>query len=181
MLEKVRLWDYRQGFNIGAYTDGYSYEEYGRLYLLSVVGQDSSVKAITSGLVSSREAEILSTQAISVFAPSYCKYRILGTKLRCGQLHQIILVDSFFNPEGQERLLFVEDEREKAQVLYQQINKRFPVPLVPQWSQWLYRKLREQGAFEELEGNIKVIKLNVSEQVLDELISEGVRSGEIEF
>ena len=34
---------------------------------------------------------------------------------------------------------------------------------------------------EELEGNITVIKLNVAEKSLDELISEGVKSGEISF
>ena len=47
-----------------AFTDGYAYDDYSCLYLLSVAGRDSNVKAITSALVSGRAVDILSDETI---------------------------------------------------------------------------------------------------------------------
>jgi hypothetical protein len=183
MLEKVKLWDEDRGINVEAYTDGYSYDEEGRIYLLSVAGPDSAVKAIISGLLSSGEVEIenLPAELPSLFASYDCRYRVMGSKLRCGFLHQIMLVETFFNPQDDERLIFVEEGRDFVQVLYEEVSRCFPVPLIPQWSKWIYSKAKGNGVVTELKGNVRVAKLKITEQDLDELISEGVRTRQIRF
>ena len=57
----------------------------------------------------------------------------------------------------------------------------YPVPLVREWSGWLYRRLVQEGHVRELRGTRKVLKMALGEELLDSLVSEGVKSGEISF
>ena len=181
-MDRVKYVDYVKRASVEAYCDAYAYDEYNIIYLLSVCGQDSAVKAITSALVASKTVEIINNdKAVDVDTGWNNKYKILTTKLECGQLHQLLLIDTFFNTESEEKLIFVEDKANITETIYNQINKTYPVPLIPNWSKWLYNKIELSGSIEELEGNITVIKLNVAEKSLDELISKGVKSGEIGF
>ena len=181
-MDRVKYADYVKRASVETYTDAYCYDEYNTIYLLSVCGQDSVVKAITSALVASKTVEIIDDdKAVDVDTGWNNKYKILTTKLECGQLHQLLLIETFFNTESEEKLIFVEDRANITETIYNQINKTYPVPLIPNWSKWLYNKIELSGAVEELGGNITVIKLNVAERSLDELISEGVKSGEIGF
>ena len=181
-MDKVRYVDDLKGLNVEVYCDAYAYDEYETIYLLSVCGQDSAVKAITSALVASKCVQIINDdKGVDVDTGYNNKYKILTTKLESGQLHQLLLIETFFNAESDEKLIFVEDGINVEEKIFSQINKTYPVPLIPTWSSWLYHKIKENDAIEELEGNVKVIKLNVNEKVLDELISEGVRSRKIRF
>jgi len=183
MLEKVRYVDYGKGIGAEAFTDGYAYDDYSCLYLLSVAGRDSSVKAITSALVSGRTVEIVSQEPIQAGPAWGQRYRTLSAKLPSGHLHQLLVTDGLFgsgNRDG-ERLLYVGREDDAAGVVYEAVRNGYPVPLIPAWSEWLYEKLREEEFLEELRGTRKVLRLGLDEELLDELISEGVRNGEISF
>jgi hypothetical protein len=181
MLQKLRYHDYYKGIHVECYTDGYAYTEYDELYLLSVVGYDSAVKAITAAAVSGREIEIITDYTITFYASRYEKYRILSAKLPSGLLHQIVAAESFFTQEGMSKLIYVTEPQNKPEVVFQKIQQSYAVPAIPEWSEWLYNKLTEDGYVEELEGTIKVLKLDVHEKALDELISEGVKNKEITF
>jgi len=181
MLEKVRYVDYSNCSDVEAFTDGYSYDDYSCLYLLSVAGRDSSVKAITSALVTGGRVEILADPVVEAWAPYGERYRILSTKLPDAVLHQIVLAAGFFkSQDARQRLLYV-DEQDPAGVVYEAVSRGFPVPMIPDWSEWLYDRLRQEGYLDELRGTRRVLRLRVSEESLDALISEGVRSGEISF
>ena len=181
-MDKLRYVDDLNGLSVEAYTDAYCYDEHNTIYLLSVCGQDSAVKAITSALVASKTVEIINdNQAVDVDTGYNNKYKILTTKLECGHLHQLLLIETFFNNESKEKLIFVDEGINVTETVYNQINKTFPVPLIPSWSEWLYYKIKDAEAIERLEGNIRIIKLNLTEKRLDKLISEGVKSGEIGF
>ena len=181
-MDKVRYVDYVNGQDVEVFTDGYAHDEYNTIYLLSVCGQDSEVKAITSALVSFKSVQIIhDDDEVNVDTGYNNKYKILTTKLECGQLHQILLSETFFNHESGEKLIYVEEGTDIIKAVYNQIDKTFPVPLIPEWSEWLYHKIRECAAIEELKGNIRIIILRVTEKGLGELISEGVKSGEISF
>jgi hypothetical protein len=181
MLEKVRFRDSGKGLDVEAYTDGYAYDEYSCLYLLSVGGHDSNVKAITSAVVSGRNVEILSKPAVELWASYGQRFRVLSARLPDAALHQIVAEDGFFRSAGiPENLLYV-DEQCPARLVYETIRSGYPVPLVPGWSDWLYQSLKRKGYLSELRGTRKVLRLSVSEETLDPMISEGVSSGEISF
>lgn len=182
MLKKIRHYDHYKGIHVECYTDGYSFNEYNELYLLSAVGFDSAVKGITSAAVSSREIEILSEDEVtSVYTNRYEHYRILSAKLPSGLLHQIVAVEAFFTEEGMSKIIYVPEAQDVEEVVYHKLQQSYTIPAMPEWAEWLYQKLIENNCIEELKGTIKVFKLNVHEKSLDELISEGVKNKEISF
>jgi len=181
MLQKVRHYDYYKGVHVECYTDGYSYDAYNELYLLSVIGYDSVVKGVTAAAVSGREVEILTEHVISVYVSRYEKYRILSAKLPSGLLHQVVAAESFFTQEGTSRIIYVAEGQNIPKVVYQKIQQSFTVPAIPEWAEWLYKKLVEYEWVTELKGTIKVLKLEAYEKGLDEMISEGIKNKEIAF
>jgi len=181
MLQKVRFQDYDKGVDVEACTDGYAYDEYNCLYLLSVAGHDSNVKAITSAVVTGRSVEILSEPVIETWGAYRQKYRILSTRLPYALLHQVVVDEGFFRSgDGPENLLYV-DEGDPARLVYEAVRVGYPVPMIPEWSDWLYGKLRQEGHVHELQGMKKVLRLSLDEDTLDSLISEAVGNGEISF
>ena len=181
MLEKVRFSDYGSGVDVEAYTDGYAYDEYSCLYLLSVAGRDSNVKAITSAVVTGRSVEIMSEPVVDTQGAYRQRYRILSNRLPDALLHQIVADEGFFkSPDGTRNLLYV-GAGDPAGIVYEAVRKAYPVPLIPEWSPWLYRTLRRQGHLNELQGTKQVLKLSLNEETLDSLISEAVSEGEISF
>ena len=181
MLQKLRYHNYYKGIHIECYIDGYAYNEYQEFYLLSVVGYDSAVKAITAAAVSGREIEILTEYTIRIQASRYENYRILNTKLPSGLLHQIVAAESFFTQEGMSKIIYMTEGQNTPEVVYQKIQQSYAVPAIPQWAEWLCKKAIEKEWLQKLEGTVKVLKLDVHEKALDELISEGVKNKEISF
>jgi hypothetical protein len=182
MLEKVRYADYMKGVGVEAFTDGYAYDEYSCLYLLSVAGRDSNVKAITSAVVSGRRIQIMSDSVIEAGSSFGEKYRILSAKLPDALLHQVVVAEGFFRPDKErDRLLYVDGAQDTARLVYDAVRDGYPVPLIPEWSEWLYEKLRQENQAQELQGTRKVVRLSVDEESLDTMISEAVRSREIRF
>jgi len=178
----VRYRDHYRGIDVQAFTDGYAYDEYSGLYLLSVAGHDGSVRAISSALVSGRTVEIASKPVIEAWAPFGAKYRILSGKLASGLLHQLVVADGFFrSADARDKLLYVDRPEDAARLVYEAVRSGHPVPLIPEWSEWLYEKLRREEHVEELLGTKKVLRLRLDEELLDSLVSEGVGSGEITF
>lgn len=182
MLEKVRYEDYSKEVEVEAFTDGYAYDQYSHLYLISVAGYEARVKAITSALVSGRDIEIVGKDTTSVCQDFSQKYKILSTKLGSGLLHQVVLAEGFFkSSDNGNRLLYFDNESDAPELVYNSIKKGYSVPLIPEWSQWLHRKLKQEDCLGELSGTKKVIKLSVSEEQLDSFIAEGVKKGKIRF
>ena len=183
MLQTVRYCDYSGGIDVQAYTDGYAYDNYSHLYLLSVAGYDSSVKAITSALVSGRKIDILTERSPLYVGGGFAQtYKILSTKLGSGLLHQIVLDDHFFKfSQKAHKLMYVDNDEHIPRIVYDAVKRSYPVPLIPEWSEWLYEKIKNGEGLEELGGTRKVLKLTINEQALDAIVSEGIKSGEINF
>ena len=182
MLEKVRFTDYAKGIDVQAYTDGYACDEYASLYLLSAAGHEAQVKAITSALLTGRYIEILSDTPLEVHTRWGGKYKILTSRLPSGLSHQILLSDEFSpSSERRDRLLYIDREEETPTKVYESIKKSCSVPIIPDWSRWLYERLEEEGDLKTLSGTRKVLRLDFDEEYLDHLVSEGVRSGELTF
>ena len=182
MLEKVRYSDSWKELDVEAYTDGYAYDQYKHVYLLSVAGYEARVKAITSALVTGRTIQIIGQENASVCQDFSHRYRIFSTRLGNNLLHQIVLADVFFrSSNGGDKLLYVDKEERAPELVYDAIKRYYSVPLIPEWSEWLYRRIQEENCLEELSGSRKVLRLSVQEEQLDTFISEGIKNGEIEF
>jgi hypothetical protein len=181
MLEKVRFRDYDSGIDIEAFTDGYAYDEYSCVYLLSVSGHDSNVKAVTSALVTGRTVEISSDEPVTIGTSYRGKYRVMSSKLPSMLLHQVVAEEGFFKLQDKSENLLYAGEGDPVRLVYEAVRTGYPAPLIAEWSGWLYRTLRKEGCVAELKGNKKVLRLSVDEGILDSLISAGVSSGEISF
>ena len=182
VFEKVRYADYWKEVDVEAYTDGYAYDQYSHLYLMSLAGYEARVKAITSALVSGREIQIIGENTLSLFQDFSQKYRILGSKLGSGLLHQIVLANGFLKSSNKgPELLYISKEEDTPEIIYNAVKGSYSVPLVPEWSGWLCQKMKQENCLEELSGTRKVMRLSVSEEELDSFISEGIKNGEIDF
>jgi hypothetical protein len=67
VLEKVRYVDYGKTVDVEAYTDGYAYDQYSHLYLMSIAGYEARVKAVTSAFVSGGEIEIMGKNRVRLW------------------------------------------------------------------------------------------------------------------
>lgn len=180
MLKEVKFWDQNRGIEVRAYTDGYAYDVYECLYLISLVGMDSAVKAVSSALVTGRSVEVRAQKPIKLWAPCQEKFRILSTKLPSG-LHQIVVSEAFFASTETERILYISAEEDIRELIYHHIKAHLAVPLIMEWKDWLCEQMKEEGWLEELLGTVKAVRLRVNEKQLDTLISEGVKAGQLIF
>lgn len=182
MLEKIRYLDTGKGVHVEAFTDGYAYDENSRLYLLSASGREARVKAVTSALTSGLGVEIMSDPPVEVSRVYREDYRILKDRLPSGLLHELVLSDRFLNSEpGGSRLIYVPDGQDAVPVVYEAVKRTYPVPVIDDWADWLCRRLEDVDALRRFRGNRMVYELRADEDMLDEIVSEGVKRGEIEF
>ncbi len=183
MLEKVQYCNYHRNILVEAYTDAFVFDRYKQVVLLSLVGQDSAVKSISSAMVSGRELQISQREGnITIEADRNTHYRILSSKLPSGLLHQLVVAEDFLKSENSGRkLIFIPAGTSPAEAVFHHLQQTFAITAIPEWSSWLYERLKEQELIEELEGTVQAVRLWVHEKALDELISEGVRKKEIRF
>jgi hypothetical protein len=183
MIEKLSMYDHAKGIDITAYTDGYSSDAYNYLYLISILGHDSAVKAISSGIISQKDVAVQQEGTWRSYCALYGeKYRIMSARLDSGLLHQIVAVDELFSqaPHGRG-LIYLGRDTDMNTVIFNTIKTNLGTPLLPEWSEWLMRQLREEASLEFMQGSVPVIRLNLGEKELDSIISEGIQQRSIRF
>ena len=176
MLEKISIYDPSRGIDIEAYTDGYSHDEYGNLYLMSILGPDSAVKGISSGIVSLKEIMIHDHDDWESFSAIRGeKYKIISARLDSGLLHQIVLLDSIFTTkDGSRRLIYIGCSGNIRDRIFAEIKNSFGTPLLHQWKNWLLRKIRNEDLVEIMEGKVTLARLTLNEKQLDTIVGNGV-------
>jgi len=185
MLQKISIYEPTKGIDIEAYTDGYSYDEYGNIYLLSLLGPDSAVKGISSGIVSLKEITIEGNDTReSLSSMRGEKYRILSARLESGLLHQIVVMDAIFNnaENGSSRkLIYVGQSDDLRDRIFSEIRNRFGTPILSGWKNWLLRQVHNENLIEVMEGNVQLARLSLNEKQLDSIVSSGVAQHSIKF
>ncbi len=150
---------------------------YDEILLLSVVGPETSVKALTAGLRSSgkeqRRVEYSSHVGRvqgSALSPCPDGYRVHRTRLDYGLWHVLCLA---------KRAGFMAAMTEDA--LWQHLQgSQFTTPLLRQWICWLTRKMKERGAIVELtQSGCQAGIVLADDAVLDELVSAGIKAGHL--
>jgi hypothetical protein len=147
------------------------------ILLLSVVGPETSVKALTAGLRSSAKDQgrvEYSAHVGSVHGSSLSRcsdgYRVYRTKLDYGLWHVLCLS----NRGG--FLPVLTDE-----ALWQHLQSdQFTTPLLREWIPWLKRKMKEQEVLVELnQHGCQSGLVLVEDQTLDDLVSKGIKEGQL--
>ena len=182
MLHKISIYDYYKGIGIKAYTDGCAYDEYGYLYLVSILGHDSAVKGLSSAMVTHRDItiDLDDNYEIKLCVMPGGKYRILSARLNSGFLHQIVVMEAILKKTNNE-FVYIGDKKETGNVIFSMIRKNFGTPILHSWKDWLIKQIEEQELIEFMQGNIQLAKINLNEKQLDSIISDGIRAGDIGF
>jgi hypothetical protein len=133
-----------------------------------------------------------------VFKSQEADYRLFTTK--SGNVcHQVIVDKRFTEDIGIEkdyRFVLLAPDADPAVTLYQYLEKRIPSPMLPAWSQALYdamtanadryqpRTPYEQAKAELIPaqfGNRQALRIRVTEETLDALISYLTHTGRVTF
>ena len=182
-MHEISIFDYYKAIGIKAYTDGFSYDQYGYLYLVSILGPDSSVKGLSSAIVSLKDVTINldDDYEVSVCAMPGEKYKIVSARLDCGVLHQIVVMESLISQKANSKLVYIGDEKETNNIIFNMIRNNFGTPLLPEWKEWLIREIQNNGLIELMQGNMQLARINLNEKQLDSIISVGIKNNRIIF
>lgn len=147
------------------------------ILLLSVVGPETSVKALTAGLRSSGKDQNRIDYGAQVGNVHYIHlakcpdgYSIYRAKLDYGLWHVLCLA-------RREGFLPVLTEETVGQLLR---RNPFTTPLLQEWIPWLYESMKKKGAIVELsQSGCQAGLLLADNDALDALVSEGLRNGHL--
>jgi len=185
MLDTVVFEEYWRNIKVSAYTDLYAYDpENEALLFISLAGNEQAVKAISSAIIAgktisiSREGEdelLLNSRPTS-------RHRIMSTKLAGGPLHQIVADARFYvTTESDSRLVAIPPDKSLHEAIYTQVLAPLASPMIPAWAEWLSERLKDTDRIREMEGTLRVVEVVADEQIIDEIISEGIRTAQINF
>jgi hypothetical protein len=192
---------------VDAFTDCYA-EKHGSVILLSIIGNDSVLKAISATLIDNRRNSTLELYVEDekhwrgrkcLFRDPRATYKVTTAKLRSGLSHQLIYDERFFraNEKDQDsydrgtRYVLVKPGENEADLVYHSVLKGLPTPTLPEWSHAIYGGLQAQdddlwsstsGRIKKIDTypeEVKVISVQVTEEALDSVVSDLVKRGVI--
>jgi hypothetical protein len=185
MVDTVVVEEYWRNINVSAYTDLYAYDpEGGVLLFISLAGNAQAEKAISSAIIACKTISISSEGQPEHLLNGHpaSRYRILSTKLAGGPLDQIVADARFcLNTEGDSRLVIIPAEMPVHVAIYTQVLVNLASPLIPAWAEWLCNRLQEMDRLREMTGTLRVVQSSADENIIDEIVSEGIRTGRINF
>jgi hypothetical protein len=184
------------------FTDCYA-AEYGRIILLSMVGNDPLIKAISSSLLDNRGQ---STSDVYVHDGKnwrgktclYCdpkaNFNADSAKLRTGLTHQLICDERFFRANERDRgrldeglrYVLIKPGEITAEIVYQSVIRHLSTPTLPEWSHAIYEEILARnndwgptaGRIKEIDAypeGFTVLSVRVTDQALDEVVSDLVK------
>ena len=185
MLDTVVFEECWRNIKVSAYTDLYAYNvEDGAVLFISLAGNEQAVKAISSAIIAyktviiRREGQpehLLNGHPVS-------RYRIMSTKLAGSYLHQIVADSRFWiNSNTESRLVIIPTDTQPHEAIYSQVLAPLASPMIPAWGQWAFDRLQQMDRLREMAGTLRVVEVAVDERVVDEIVSEGIRMGQINF
>ncbi len=195
---------------VEAFTDCYA-EIYGTLILLSIIGNDSVVKAISGTLLGNRRksrGDIYVNDETrgwygrrSLYRNPRASFKVTTAKLMSGVSHQLIYDERFFRANEKDRdsydrgtrYVLVNPGDAVADLVYHSVLKDLPTPTLPEWSHAIYKELRARsdefgsrstGKIKEIAAypeGVKVLSVQVMEEALDAAVSDLVKRGIISW
>ena len=185
MLDTVVFEECWRNINVSAYTDLYAYNvEDGAVLFISLAGNEQAVKAISSAIIAYKTVIIRREGQREHLLNGHpaSRYRIMSTKLAGGSLHQIVADSRFWiNSNTESRLVIIPTDTQPHEAIYSQVLAPLASPVIPAWGQWAWDRLQQMDRVREMAGTLRVVEVAVDERVVDEIVSEGIRMGQINF
>lgn len=184
MLDQVVFEDYRNKIKVSAYTDLYAYDpEDDSLLLISLGGTEQAVKAISSAIIAYRTVSIkrAGNTEITVRGNPAAHFRLLSTKLPGGAVHQLVADTRFFQNDTMEHFVVIPQGEDIWSVVYSQVLSNLASPIIPGWAPWIWRQLTKLDLMREMSGTLRLVEVWVDEETVDKVVSEGVRTGQIDL
>jgi len=185
MLDTVVFEECWRNIKVSAYTDLYAYNvEDGAVLFISLAGNEQAVKAISSAIIAYKTVIIRREGQPEHLLHGHpvSRYRIMSTKLAGGSLHQIVVDSRFWiNSNTESRLVIIPTDTQPHKAIYSQVLAPLASPMIPAWGQWAFDRLQQMDRLREMAGTLRIVEVAVDERVVDEIVSEGIRMGQINF
>ena len=183
MLDIVVFEECWRNIKVSAYTELYAYDpEDGAVLFISLAGNEQAVKAISSAIIACKTFGVRregSPEHLLNGHPA-SRYRIMSTKLTGGSLHQIVADSRFYvNSDADSRLVIIPTDAQPHEAIYSQVLAPLASPVIPAWAQWVCDRLQQADRLREMAGTLRVAEVIVDERIIDEIVSEGIRMGQI--
>ncbi len=183
MLDTVVFEECWRNIKVSAYTDLYAYDpEDGAVLFISLAGNEQAVKAISSAIIACKTFGIRREEQPEHLLNGHpaSPYRIMSTKLAGGSLHQIVADSRFWaNSNAESRLVIIPADTESHEAIYSQVLAPLASPVIPAWAQWVCERLQQDERLREMAGTLRVAEVVVDERTIDDIVSEGIRMGQI--
>jgi hypothetical protein len=155
-----------------------------RLWLISLLGSQQSVKALWAQLVKG-ETATLNTGAggarFCVLAPQGPRaWRFFRASFPASSGYHGVLVPeaALFAEESPEFLLLKRDTDDAARLHYRFLNRRVALPLHPTWAEWLWERALRTGDTQMLESfGMEAYRCMPDEAALGSDITAAIRGG----
>ncbi len=163
-------------FGIPCFTDAYICDE-DFIYFISFFERQAITKAVAAAIVGGRTIELDGMKIRRLYGD---EMKVLTQKLQKGIVHKIIYDDTYFKG-GYHKIVIGKD----YEAAYDFIDSTTTTPLKPEWKKWLWenalevKKLVGFGSINDLPLD-EVYLLRLKDTNLDNLVLEGLKSGQIE-
>jgi len=207
-MKTIILKTYGDTSDVEALTDAYS-DDYGGLFMLSLFGNDSVVKAMSGHILDGNGKKSRNRWSYNglyvmsgdedqnhfVHAHPRQHYRVITQKIQTGLTHQLIIDPRFFEATEKEptRLVYVRPGEDPAAVLWEVILKHVASPMLPEWTEAVYQVLlnnrrrydgEKDGYAREYDAypeGSRVLMVSLDEEQLDAIISSLVQGGSLKW
>jgi hypothetical protein len=185
MLDTVVFEENWRNIKVSAYTDLYAYDpEDGAVLFISLAGNEQAVKAISSAIIACKTFNIRREGEPEYLLNGHpaSRYRIMSTKLAGGSLHQVVADSRFWlNSDSESRLVIIPTDTQPHDAIHSQVLGPLASPVIPAWAQWVCDRLQHADRLREMAGTLRVADVAVDDRIVDEIVSEGIRMGQINF
>ena len=198
-MRLLEVYSPSRGRYISAYTDLVVYDRNRTLYLASISGPETSVDELQSAIANNISLQVSASNGY--FADGSQKFRREARLHPFGRYetikgsiddlrHYIVHVEHSYllqSSVNRHAPIYAWDGNIE-QVLFDYLDKNFPLPLLPEWKTWIYNELRAMGYVIPLyveaygrETNLAAIGIRLTQDDFEQTISAGLRSKAISF
>jgi len=171
--------DPARGLSVSAFCDRFlaiGSESHGTIVLLSVAGPHSAVKALLAAAATGTSIRTDGMPKAQFTGSREGGGRILTAPLAPGLVHGLYVGPALLERDA-PRFAMLGDS---PAAIFRELARRFTLPALPEWADWMAKKLADQGRVRPLAGfGAAGVEVSLTEAGLDALVAEGVRTGAV--
>jgi len=172
--------DLEKGYHVSAVVDRLLFEgsdDYGgQIVLLSAIGPHSAVRGVLAAVATGREIRADRYQRARFYGRE--GGRILSAALGDGLIHGCYVGPRLIQAES-DRFAILSDEPRKV---FDRLCQYMALPALPEWAKWICETLKSKRLLTPLSGmGASGCTLSASEEELDRILSDGVKTGALKF